>query len=262
MSYPPDVAVMAESRGWALEMLRAAGCPDARGDAELLAADAGSSDDLRAAVLRRAAREPLGYVRGHARFRGLDIGVDPRVFIPRPETELLVAAALSLPRGARVLEPCTGSGAVALALKNERPDLDVTGSDRSADALSVARSNAERLGIGVAFVQADGIAAAPGGPWDAVVANPPYVAESEAGTGSLPVEIEYHEPPGAFWAGDDGLVVLRRFVTELGGVDRVAFEVGDGQAGAAGEMLRGAGFGSIDTLHADSGQARIVCAAR
>lgn len=262
MSCPPDVAVTAEPRSWALETLRAAGCPDAHADAQLLAAEAEDAQALRVAVLRRAAREPLGYVRGRAEFRGLDIAVDRRVFIPRPETELLVEAALDLPEGARVLEPCTGSGAVALALKNERPDLGVTASDRSAGALAVARANAERLGISVAFVEADGIAAAPGGPWDAVLANPPYVPEAEAGTGSLPAEIEHHEPPEAFWAGDDGLAVVRRFVAELGGIDRIAFEVGDGQAGAVGEMLHAVGFGSIDTLRAPLGEARIVTAAR
>ncbi len=262
MSCQPEAAVTAEPRRWALETLRAAGCPDADEDAELLVADAGSADELRVAVLRRAAREPRGYLLGRTTFRGLDILVDRRVFIPRPETELLVHAALAIPRGARVLEPCTGSGAVALALKNERPDLEVTASDRSADALAVARSNAERLGIGVVFAEADGIAAVPGGPWDAVVSNPPYVAEDEAGTGSLPVEIEYHEPPGAFWAGGDGLTVLRRLVTELGGVDWVAFEVGDGQADAVGAMLRAASFRAIDTLHAASGHARIISAAR
>jgi len=262
MSYPPDVAVTAEPRSWALETLIAAGCPDAPGDAQLLAAEADDAEGLRVAVLRRAAREPLGYVRGRTEFRGLDITVDPRVFIPRPETELLVEAALKLPEGARVLEACTGSGAVALALKNERPDLGVTASDRSAGALAVARANAERLGIEVMFVEADGIAAAPGGPWDAVVANPPYVAEDEAGTGSLPAEIECHEPPEAFWAGHDGLAVVRRFVAELSGVDRVAFEVGDGQAAAVGEMLRAVGFGSIDTLHTAAGHARILSAQR
>ena len=263
MSSPPDAAGTAtEPRRWALDTLRAAGCADPEGDAALLLADFAGHDDLRAAVLRRAAREPLGYVRGRAPFRGLEIGVDRRVFIPRPETELLVEAALAIPREARVLEPCTGSGAVALALKNERPDLDVTASDRSADALAVARANAERLAIDVTFVDADGIAGAPGGPYDAVVSNPPYVAEAEAGTGSLPAEIEFHEPPGAFWAGDDGLSVYRRFTTELDGVGWVAFEVGDGQADAVGQMFRAAGFTTGGTHQVASGQARIVWAAR
>lgn len=209
-----------------------------------------------------AAGEPLAYARGRAEFRGLELAVDRRVFIPRPATELLVEAALGLPHGARVLEPCTGSGAVALALKHERPDLVVTASDRSADALVVARANAARLGIDVVFLEADGIAAVPGGPWDAVVANPPYVAETEAGSGSLPVGIEYFEPPEAFWAGHDGLAVLRRLVGELEGVGWVAFEVGDGQAGAVGGMLRAVGFRSSDVLLTDAGQVRIVSAAR
>ena len=262
MSFPPEAPITVESRRWAVETLCAAGCPDAQQDAELLAFDAGSRHDLRAAVLRRAAREPLGYVRGRTTFRGLDIAVDRRVFIPRAETELLVEAALALPHGARVLEPCTGSGAVAVALKNERPDLEVTASDRSPDALAVARSNANRLGVRIALFEADGIAAVPGGPWDAVIANPPYVAKADAGTGSLPVEIEDHEPPEAFWAGDDGLSVLRRLVRELDGVGRVSFEIGDGQEDSVREMLRAAGFTAIAALRVASGHARVMSAAR
>src|SRR3954469_10066399 len=134
MSSPPDApptAAMALS--WAADELRAAGCRTPLHDAALLLADAlGVSADrvteelpappdvleaLDEGVRRRRAREPLGYVRGRVCFRGLELAVDSRVFIPRPETELLVEAARGLPRGARVLEPCTGSGAVALALK-------------------------------------------------------------------------------------------------------------------------------------------------
>ncbi|MEA2390974.1 MAG: release factor glutamine methyltransferase [Solirubrobacteraceae bacterium] len=268
----------AEAEQWAADALTAAGCPDPRSDAELLVADAlavahreaeaelspGEAAALRSAVARRARREPLGYVRGSVRFRGLEIAVDDRVFIPRPETEPLVEAALAIPRGARVLEPCTGSGAVALALKHERPDLTVTGTDRSADALAVARANAARLGLAVSFFEADGIAAAPGGPYDAVVANPPYVAEADAAAagGTLPPELEHHEPPGAFWAGRDGLSTLRRFTRELDGVRWVAFEVGDGQARAVGTMLNEAGFARLSRRTVPSGQTRVVIAER
>lgn len=268
---PESGASPADARRWAEQRLVAAGCVDAAGDAALLVADvmnggvelseAGRAA-LAEAVRRRARREPLGYVRGRARFRGLELEVDRRVFVPRPETEPLVDAALAIPRGARVLEPCTGSGAVALALKRERPDLDITATDRSCDALDVARANAARLGLEVTLAHADGVAGAPGGPYDAVVANPPYVAEAEAGAGSLPPEIEHFEPPTAFWAGHDGLSVYRRFASELEGVGWVAFEVGDGQAPAVREMLEGAGFDSFGDRRVASGEVRVVVAER
>ncbi len=280
MSGPPSTGTSAvEAERWAAEMLTTARCADPRGDAELLVRDAaarsgregqegglsaGAAAALRAAVARRASREPLGYVRGRVLFRGLEIALDSRVFIPRPETEPLVEAALAIPAGARVLEPCTGSGAVALALKRERPDLDVTATDNSADALEVARANAARLGLAVRFFEADGIAGAPGGAYDAVVSNPPYVAalDGAAGAGTLPPELEYHEPPGAFWAGRNGLSVYRRFTAELDGVGWVAFEVGDGQAPAVGTMLRAAGFARIVEMTVPSGHVRVVIAER
>ncbi len=275
MSAPPSLvaagASRAEAERWATTTLAEAGCETPGGDAAVLVADTAgteieltpeASEALREAVARRARREPLGYVRGRASFRGLELVVDERVFIPRPETEPLVEAALEIAPGARVLEPCTGSGAVALALKHERPDLHVTASDRSADALSVAQANGARLGLDVEWVQADGIAAVPGAPFDAVVSNPPYVAEAESGAGTLPPEIEHHEPPEAFWAGRDGLDVYLRFAGELDGVAWVAFEVGDGQAEAVGAMLAAAGFGEPRTRRVASGQVRVVIAQR
>lgn len=278
MSAPPSTveagATRADAERWATAALAEAGCETPGDDAALLVADAVGSDNgagelspeasatLHEAVARRARREPLGYVRGRARFRGLDLVVDERVFIPRPETEPLVEAALEIAPGSRVLESCTGSGAVALALKHERPDLHVTASDSSADALAVAQANSARLGLDVEWVHADGIAAVPGAPFDAVVSNPPYVAEAESGAGTLPPEIEHHEPPGAFWAGRDGLDVYRRFARELDGVGWVAFEVGDGQADAVGGMLADAGLGERRARRVASGQIRVVIAAR
>src|SRR5437764_14048615 len=121
-------------------------------------------------LARRAAREPVAYIVGHKAFRHIDLSVDSRVLIPRPETELLVEVGLELERGARVVDVGTGSGAVALALKQERPDLEVWGTDVSADAIEVARSNGARLGLEVRWRQADLLEGVPG-PLHAVLAN-------------------------------------------------------------------------------------------
>jgi release factor glutamine methyltransferase len=254
MSFPSDVAPALLY--WATEELRSAGVPRPRQDARALVDDA--LQVLQAGVRRREAREPLEYVRRRTVFRGLELEIDARVFIPRPETELLVEAALALPRGATVLDPCTGSGAVALALKHERPDLDVTATDRSAAAIDVARANAQRLGLRVHFAVADGVS----GAYHAIVSNPPYVAETEAGTGSLPPELEHHEPPDAFWGGPDGLAFYRRLVRELGSASFVALEVGDGQADAVCALLAQAGLRCTARLRAPSGAVRVVVAER
>src|SRR4051794_34615243 len=158
---------------------------------------------------RSVQREPVAYLLGFKGFRHIDVHVDSRVLVPRPETELLVEVGLTLPQGARVHDACTGSGAVALALKHERPDLRVSGSDASADAIDVARANAQRLGLDVDFSVGDLLAGASG--VDAVLANPPYV---EAGA-KLPPELA-HEPPAALYAGIDGLDVIRRIAAERG----------------------------------------------
>ncbi len=268
--------LVAEAERRAAAALQAAGCADPHSDAALLTADAMAQDEgattgklstpasdlLALAVTRRVQREPLGYIRGRVVFRGLEILVDRRVFIPRPETEMLVEAALAIPYGARVLEACTGSGAVALTLKHEREDLDMTATDCSAKALEVASVNAARLGVEVTLMQADDITGVPNGPYDAVVTNPPYVATAEAGAGSLPPELEQHEPSKAFWAGQDGLSLYRRFTAQLQGVRWVAFEVGDDQARSVASMLRNAGFERLEAHYVPSGQVRVLTAER
>ena len=172
---------------------------------ELTPDEAGRFRDL---VTRRwREREPVVYLVGVKGFRRLELAVDRRVLVPRPETEHLVEAALELPEGARVVDVGTGSGAVALALKDERPDLRVVATDVSADALDVARANAARLGLDVEFVLGDLLEPVEGDV-DAVVSNPPYV-KTEA---RLPPEIARHEPPGALYAGEDGLDIIRRLV--------------------------------------------------
>jgi release factor glutamine methyltransferase len=211
------------------------------------------------AVRRRSVgREPVAYITGVKGFRHLDLHVDPRVLIPRPETETLVEAALALPRSARVVDVGTGSGAVALALKDERPDLTIAATDVSEDALAVARANAERLGLDIRFVRADLLEGV--GELDAVVSNPPYVEEGA----DLPPEIARHEPAGALYAGLDGLAVVRRLVAQAGelGAAFLALEVGAGQALAVEDLARAAGFGRTERRADLAGIERVVAAWR
>ncbi len=161
-----------------------------------------------------------------------------------------------------MLDVGTGSGAIALALKHERPDLAVSASDRSADALELARSNAARLGLDVEFMQADllnGVSTE----FDAVLANLPYVAECERST--LAPEILRHEPAGALFAGEDGLDAIRALLAQLQtrcGVSFAAFEVGAGQAPTVTGMLRTAGFAKVECMHDLAGMERVVRAER
>jgi release factor glutamine methyltransferase len=250
----------------------AAGSDTPRLDAELLLAEALGGDRaalfaepgrevvgpaVRAfqdAVRRRSVRrEPVAYIVGSKGFPHIDLHVDARVLVPRPETELLVEVGLELPGGARVVDVGTGSGAVALALKDERPDLDVVATDSSADALAVARWNAAELGLDVELREGDllaGVVAC-----DAVLSNPPYVSEGERAT--LEPEIVRHEPPGALFAGRDGLDVIRRLVPAAlaAGAALLAIEVGAGQATAVRALLELAGFGDV---HARADIARIA----
>jgi release factor glutamine methyltransferase len=209
-----------------------------------------------ALVSRRAAREPVAYILGRKPFRSIELAVDRRVLIPRPETELLVEVALSVPAGASVADVGTGSGAVALAVAAERPDLAVTGIDVSEDAVAVARCNGARLGLEVEWVVGDLLDG--GRRYDAVLANLPYVAE---GT-SLSPEISLYEPAGALFAGVDGLDAIRRLVTQLDGVSFVALEIGFDQGDAVSALLRGAGFGSVTVERDLAGLDRVVVGRR
>jgi release factor glutamine methyltransferase len=207
-------------------------------------------------LARREAREPVAYILERRAFRRLELAVDQRVLIPRPETELLVEVGLSLASGARVLDLGTGSGAVALALKDERPDLVVRGVDLSADAVDVARANAAALGLDVEFVCGDlldGMAVAGD---DAVLANLPYVAEGA----ELPPEIARYEPPGALFAGADGLDVVRRLVAAVTGpsVALLALEIGPEQAVFVQQLLWDAGFAEVAVRHDLAGLERVV----
>jgi release factor glutamine methyltransferase len=202
---------------------------------------------------RRLAREPVAYILGRKPFRHIELAVDRRVLIPRPETELLVEVGLGLPAGGGVVDVGTGCGAVALALKHERPDLRVMATDISRDVLAVARRNGERLGLDVAFVEADLLVGVEG-PFDAVLANLPYVADGA----ELQPEISMYEPPGALFAGPDGLEQIRRLVGLVGGVPLVALELGFDQASAVAGLLAQAGFRTVKGLRDLAGHERVV----
>jgi release factor glutamine methyltransferase len=229
----------------AVDALTAAGCDTPRLDAELLIADALGVD--RAALVidpslavpgaaarvigervrRRVQREPVAYILGVKGFRRLVLQVDSRVLIPRPETELLVEVALELPRGSRVHDVGTGSGAVALALRDERHDLVVSGSDASDGAVAVARAN------GLDAVVQAGL---PPGEYDMVVANLPYVREDE--WPSLAPEIRLWEPREALVSGADGLDAIRSLIAQAPPGTQLALEHAPDQTAAIKELLR------------------------
>ncbi|MCW2983143.1 MAG: prmC [Conexibacter sp.] len=217
---------------------------------------------FRDAIRRRTVeRVPVAYLVGHKGFRHLDLAVDARVLVPRPETEHLVEALLDLPRGVRVHDVGTGSGAVALALKDERPDLEVSASDISADALAVARANARRLGLAVAFTQAD-LLDGVDPEVHAIVSNPPYVPDGDR-RGIAP-DVVAHEPHGALFAGAEGLSVIRPLLTQAAATraQLVALEVGAGQAPAVRALVSAAGFPDVDVVTDLAGIERVVVGRR
>jgi release factor glutamine methyltransferase len=250
--------------------LGAAGCDSPRLDAQLLLAqvlrvdraalisdpERGLEPDEARAFMdlaaRRREREPVAYLLGSKGFRTIDLAVDARVLVPRPETEHVVEAALDLPRGARVADVGTGSGAIALALKTERPDLDVVATELSPGAAAVARANAARLGLDVEMLEGDLLDPIEG-PLDAVVSNPPYVAAGDV----LPRDVG-HEPHEALFGGEDGLDVIRRLVVAASGVPFLAMEVGAGQAAAVAELVRGGGWPDVETVRDLAGHERVV----
>jgi release factor glutamine methyltransferase len=248
------------------EYLAEHGSPTARLDAELLLShglglsrielytqfDRPLGDEELAAcrelVRRRGMREPVAYVIGRWGFRHLDLAVDSRVLVPRPATEVLVDRCLALLEGAerpRVVDVGTGSGAIALALKHERPDAEVVACDVSQDALDVATANAERLGLEVEFHLSDLLAGVPGGEFTLIASNPPYVSEAELA--GLQPEVVDHEPRLATVAGPDGLEVFRQLLPQAAGRTAVGghivLECGAWQAAAVSAELRLAGYG-------------------
>ena len=230
---------------------------------------------LDAMLARWRAGEPLQYVLGHWSFRRLDLMVDARVLIPRPETELVVETALEL-AGAMIGEPplrCadlgTGSGAIGLSLAFEMPrgTVEVWLTDVSADALDVARANAAGLGIagaGVRFGQGPWFAALPAelkGTFGLIVSNPPYIA-----TGDPEVEAVVHqwEPAGALYAGADGLDAVRAIAEGalewLAPGGRLVLEIGARQGNAVAELLTSAGLTDVEVRTDLAGRDRIAVA--
>jgi len=256
----------------AAALLRDRAGGDARAEAEILLAHALGRDRTtlwahpaapvpaapaarcRELVRRRAAGEPVAYLTGRRGFWTLELEVTPAVLIPRPETELLVELTLGLlaaDQPARVADLGTGSGAIALALASERPRWTVVATDASADALAVARGNAVRLGLaGVDFRLGSWTEAlAPGEPFEAIVSNPPYVAEGDPHLveGDLPFE-----PRAALAAGPDGLAAVRALVPaampHLAPGGWLLLEHGAEQGPAVREVLREAGLEAVRTV--------------
>jgi release factor glutamine methyltransferase len=222
-------------------------------------------------VARRAARMPLAYILGRREFFSMEFKVDSNVLIPRPETEILVTAAVDFAaarKGLRILEIGTGSGAVAIALALHIPDVHVVATDISASALEIARSNARRLGApaSIDFKMADCWQLMDDnailGRFDLIVSNPPYIAEDELER--LEPEVRDYEPKAALTPGSDGLSfhgrIAEGLAEHLTPEGAVLLELGCGQAQAVIEILKSAGFASARLIEDLAGIPRVVCA--
>ncbi len=247
--------------------LAAAGIETPRVDAELLLAhvlgttrsgvyaelDREVDDSFEDLLERREQREPLAYVLGEWGFRRLTLKTDVRALVPRPETEIVVERALELLDGTtapRVLDIGVGSGAIALALKDERPDAAIVGVDVSQDALALAAENAERLGLDVEL-RTGGLETAAAG-WDLVVSNPPYVETLEG----LQPELR-HEPERALVGAG-----FHERIAEVARTRFLVLEVGDGQADAVAGALSAAGYRAVTITSDLAGVSRVVDGSR
>jgi release factor glutamine methyltransferase len=280
MSRSAATATVGEALGASVDALAAAGVDGPRLDAELLLAEAtGLGRDQIAAdpatpvdgpaartfaqmVRRRLGREPVAYILGRKGFRGIELAVDQRALIPRPETELLVEVALEL-KPARVLDVGTGSGAVALAVAEELPDCEVVATDTSPAALDLATANAGMLELAGRVRFEDGTLPGthPGHPerFDLILANLPYVSEAE--WDGLAPELTRFEPRGALVAGPTGLEAIESLLDAVSREprpDAIALEVGQGQAARVIELVREAGFADVDSRCDLAGIERVV----
>jgi release factor glutamine methyltransferase len=257
--------------------LRAAGVPSPRVDAEILVADVlglarselySSGRDvsdfeagrLRELVERRVAREPLAYILGEWGFRRLDLKVDHRALIPRPETEVVVERCLhflgAVPEP-RVLDVGVGSGAIALAIADEHRGAEVVAVDSSPDALALARENLGRASVNgrVRLVEGN-LLSDVRGPFDLVVSNPPYVSPEEYET--LQPEIRLYEPYGAVVGVGVGREVAEQATRLLRPGGRLVLECGDGQAAELAVALESLGYAEIAEIPDLAGRDRVV----
>lgn len=224
------------------------------------------ADRMAGLVERRVAGEPLQYVIGRWGFRRLDLAVDPRVLIPRPETEVLAELALAACdrlEARVVVDLGTGSGALALALATERDGMQVWATDVSADALEVAEANRAALGAGVNLVEGSWYEALPAdvrGWVDVIVSNPPYVSEAELR--ELGPEVRDWEPAGALCAGPDGLedvaAIIRGAPEWLASPGALLVEMGPHQIGRAAQLAHDAGFGHVEIRTDLAGRERVL----
>jgi release factor glutamine methyltransferase len=213
-------------------------------------------------IRRRLQGEPVAYIRGHQEFWSLLLEVSPAVLIPRPETELVVERTLALlsPDAQEVADLGTGSGAIALAVASERPSLQVTGVDASAEALEIARRNAARLQLGnLRFERGSWFAPLAGRRFDAVAANPPYIARGDS---NLAADVSRFEPEIALIAGATGLEAIEQIVAQAGAHLQpggwLILEHGWTQAGAVRDRLVRSGFAHVRS-HADlAGHERVT----
>ncbi len=280
-AFPDGIRTVRDVLALSSAYLEAKGSPTARLDAELLVGHALgmprldlylhhdrplTADELaaiRPLLRRRADLEPVAYIVGEVGFRRLTLLTDARALMPRPETETLVEVALALlPRGGRLVDVGTGAGPIALSVRHERPDAAVLAVDASADALDLARVNADRLGLEVAFAVSDLLADAPG-PFDVIAANLPYVPDGDPRTEPGVVR---HEPHLALWGGPDGLDLIRRLVARaperLAPGGAIVLEVSDEQAAAVQALLAEAGFTGVERHRDLAGVERVLSARR
>ena len=251
-----------EAIGEAETRLAAAGVDTPRVDAELLVAHLlGVSrtqlyadldrdvDGLEPLLARREGREPLAYVLGEWGFRRLTLKTDRRALVPRPETEIVVERALALLDGVhrpRVLDVGVGSGAIALAIKDERPDAQVTGVDESPDALALARENAELLGLDV-DLREGGVEIAGDG-WELVVSNPPYVDSLDG----LQPELRWEPEVALVGSG------FHERLAEVSRTRALVVEAGDGQAGRIAAALESFAYRDVTITRDLGGIERVV----
>lgn len=215
---------------------------------------------LKALLARRYGGEPLQYIRKRTEFYSRELYVDDRVLIPRPETELLVEAALEhAPQGGRVIDIGSGSGCIAITIERERPDLHVVSVDRSVEALAVAAINRARLQSRVILIASD-LLSAIRGPFDLIVSNPPYVPRAEYE--QLAVEVRIHEPRIALTPGPSGMEIIERIFDEaralLAPRGHLILEAGYGQEQTLRNLAQTKGF-TIDAFLPDlAGIPRVV----